>query len=53
MPGRQVMTLFDGVAEGQKEYTVTFDASQLASGIYFCKMQTASRTDIRRMMLMK
>ena len=53
MLGQQVKTLFDGIADGQKEYVVTFDASQLASGIYFYKMQTATQTDVRRMLLVK
>jgi len=51
--GQRVETLFDGIADGQKEYIVTFDASQLAGGIYFYKIQTATRTDVRRMMLVK
>jgi hypothetical protein len=51
--GQQVKTLFDGRADGQKEYVVTFDASQFASGIYFYKMQTPTQTDIKKMILMK
>jgi len=51
--GQQLKTLFDDIAEGQKEYVVTFDAAQLASGIYFYKMQTSIRTDVRKMVLMK
>lgn len=51
--GQQVRTLFDGIAEGRKEYTITFDATQLSSGIYFCKMWTATKTEIRRMILLK
>lgn len=51
--GRQVKTLFDGLAERQKECTFDFDASRLASGVYFYKMQTPTRTEVRKMMLMK
>ena len=51
--GQQMKTLFDGLADGQREYVVTFDASHLASGVYFYKMQTPTRTDVRKMMLMK
>jgi hypothetical protein len=48
-----VAVLFDGLAEGQKENIVTFDASQFASGVYFYKLQTATWTDVRKMLLMK
>jgi hypothetical protein len=51
--GQQVKTLFDGIAEREKEYTFDFDASHLASGIYFYKMQTPTRTEVRKMLLMK
>ena len=51
--GQQVTVLFDGLAQAQKEYIVKFDGSQFASGVYFYKMQTATRTDVRRMLLVK
>lgn len=51
--GKQVAVLFDGLAEGNKEFIVTFDGSPFASGVYFYKMQTPTRTDVRRMILMK
>jgi hypothetical protein len=51
--GQHVKTLFDGIADGRKEYIVTFDASRLASGMYFYKMQTPTRTDVKRMILIK
>jgi hypothetical protein len=51
--GQHVKTLFEGIAEGRKEYVVTFDASPLASGLYFCKMQIPARTIVRKMILMK
>ena len=51
--GKQVAVLFDGLAEGNKEFIVTFDGSLFASGVYFYKMQTPTRTDVRRMILMK
>jgi hypothetical protein len=51
--GQQVAVLFDGLAEGKKEFIVTFDGSQFASGVYFYKMQTATQTDVRRMLLIK
>ena len=51
--GQQVEVLFDGRADGGKEYGVTFDGSQFASGVYFYKLITPLRTDVRKMMLMK
>jgi hypothetical protein len=51
--GQQVKTLFDGMAEKQREYTFDFDALHLASGVYFYKIQTPTRTEVRKMMLMK
>jgi hypothetical protein len=34
-------------------YTVNFDASKLASGMYLYKMQTGSFSDVKKMMLLK
>jgi hypothetical protein len=51
--GQQVEVLFDGIAEGQKNYEVKFDAGGLSSGVYFYKLITPTQTDVRRMMLMK
>jgi hypothetical protein len=51
--GKKIAVLFDGLDEGQKENIVTFDASQFASGFYFYKLQTATCTDVRKMLLMK
>lgn len=50
--GNEVATL----VEEQKEpgvYSVNFDGSQLASGIYFYKLQTGSFTETKKMILLR
>jgi hypothetical protein len=50
--GRQVATLVDGWREvGIHE--VTFDGSQLASGIYLAKLETGEFTAVQKVVLMK
>jgi hypothetical protein len=34
-------------------YEVDFDASNLASGVYFCKIQAEEFTSVKKMVLMK
>jgi hypothetical protein len=51
--GQQVAILFDGIAEGEREYQVTFDASNLTSGIYFYSLQTTSKVEVRKMQLIR
>ena len=50
--GQEVKTLFSGY-EGAGIYNLSFDASSLSSGIYFCRIQAGSSVDIKRMMLVK
>ncbi len=53
MVGQEVTTLFDGVAEAGRYYAVSFNAAELASGVYFYRLVTEQKTDVRRMMLVK
>ena len=50
--GRRVATLVnERMAAG--EYTATFDASRLGSGVYIYRLSTGSQSQTRKMMLMK
>ncbi len=50
--GREVATLVNK-EQSARNYQVTFDASNLTSGIYFYKIQAGSFTDIKKMLLIK
>ncbi len=50
--GRRVATLIDGQLQAAN-YSVTFDASQLASGVYIYRLQTPDYSVTKRMMLVK
>jgi hypothetical protein len=53
MLGQKVATLFNGVAEAGKYYGVKFDAAQLASGTYMYRLQSADKSDLKKMMLVR
>lgn len=50
--GRHVQTLVNE-RQSSGQYTVTFNAGNLASGIYFYRLATPSYTDVKRMLLLK
>jgi len=50
--GRQIETLLDGYKQ-TGVHTVTFDASHLASGVYFYRLQAGERVETKRMVLLK
>jgi hypothetical protein len=50
--GKEVATLVNDTKE-PGSYEVKFDASKLASGIYFYKLQAGSFTTTKKLMLMK
>jgi len=51
--GNEVATLFNGLADGGKIYEVEFSASELASGIYFYRLETKNRVVNKKMLLIK
>lgn len=51
--GQEVATIFDGIAEAGTYHAARFDASQLASGIYFARLVSNNKTQIKKMVLMK
>jgi hypothetical protein len=53
MLGQKVATLFNGVAEAGKYYGVKFDATQLASGTYMYRLQSADKSELKKMMLVR
>ena len=50
--GQVVETLIDGYREAAN-HQVTFDASHLASGLYFYRIEAGSYSDVKKMVLVK
>jgi len=53
MMGQEVAKLFDGVAEPGHYYRAQFDGSRLPSGLYYYRLVTDSRTDVKKLLLLK
>lgn len=51
--GQRLETLFDGNARAGQVYTVLFDATGLASGVYFYRLQTPDHSETRKLVLLK
>jgi hypothetical protein len=51
--GQEVATLFDATAQAGVEYSTTFNATGLSSGVYFYKFIGESKQETRRMLLVK
>jgi hypothetical protein len=51
--GQEVAPLFDGIADAGRYYDMPFNASGLASGMYFSVLQTASNREVKKMTLLK
>ncbi len=53
MLGQVVAVLFNGLANANEQYSLTFDAKNLSSGIYFYSLQSANRNEVKKMSLLK
>ncbi len=51
--GQEVAALFDGVAVAGQYNQVTFNASNLASGIYFSRLEFGGKMQMNKMLLLK
>jgi hypothetical protein len=53
MLGQEVATLFSGIAKAGHYIPATFNASRLASGIYFARLQYNGKSLEQRMLMTK
>lgn len=53
MLGQVVATLFNGIANANESYSLSFNAKNLSSGVYFYHLQSANRNEVRKMTLLK
>ena len=51
--GQRVATLFSGAADAGRLYVRDFDASNLSNGVYFCRLRSQNKIDIKKMILLK
>jgi hypothetical protein len=51
--GNEVIIPFNGTAEGGKVYEAEFNGENLSSGIYFYRLETDSKVENRKMLLIK
>lgn len=51
--GQEVATLFDGIANANQVYSLSFNATNLTSGLYFYTLRSASRNEVKKMSVVK
>ena len=51
--GQEVAVLFDGVAAGGTVHRVRFEAPQLATGMYVCRLQSNGWSEVQRLSLVR
>ena len=53
MTGARIATVFNGVANADEEYPIAFDASDLSDGVYVCRLSTAGKSVVTKLVLVK
>ncbi len=53
MLGQEVAALFNGSANADEQYSVTFDGSLLVSGLYFSRLESGGAVKASKMLLLK
>jgi hypothetical protein len=51
--GQLIVRLFDDVAEAGKYYKVRFDAERIVSGVYFYRLHSGKKSDLKKLLLLK
>jgi hypothetical protein len=51
--GREIKSLFNGIADGGKVYEVEFNSDNLSGGLYFYRLSTNDKSETRKMLLIK
>ena len=51
--GEEAAAFFDGVTVAGQYHSATFDASRLASGIHFYRLEFGGKMQVKKMMLLK
>jgi hypothetical protein len=51
--GKEVASLFAGNAEAGRMYNVNFDAKSITSGMYFYKLQSGNKTEVKKFTILK
>jgi hypothetical protein len=51
--GQKVAVLFDDIAEPGQYHRVMLNAQGLSSGVYYCRLQSAGKTALRKFLLLK
>jgi hypothetical protein len=53
MLGQEVATLFSGIARAGQYISVTFNAANMTSGVYFARLQYNGKSLVQRMLMTK
>lgn len=51
LDGKRVSTIFNEVAEKEKQYLIDFNSATLPRGIYFCRFRSDAEVRTRKMII--